>query len=155
VPYNTTVDELIKTTNKNYYSKFKVEVHTDQHRTKFTFTEKLRAQVTSLLSRLHQEYFPNEPSPFGSKTNTPRFTINNQNHQEQSQQQTMTVTLLELQSKIDQKLAKTTDEKEKSFLQKIKDQLPTVISVAQLIQLILTITHQTGLDPQIARDLLA
>jgi hypothetical protein len=60
-----------------------------------------------------------------------------------------------LQSKIDQKLAKTTDEKEKSFLQKIKDQLPTVISVAQLIQLILTITHQTGLDPQIARDLLA
>jgi hypothetical protein len=72
VPYNTTVDELIKTTNKNYYSKFKVEVHTDQHRTKFTFTEKLRAQVTSLLSRLHQEYFPNEPSPFGSKTNTPR-----------------------------------------------------------------------------------
>jgi hypothetical protein len=85
----------------------------------------------------------------------PSTVITHNLSQQQSQQQSMTVTLLELQSKIDQKLSSAKDEKEKSFLQKLKDSLHTVNSVIQLIQLILNIAHQTGVDPHTASTLLA
>lgn len=115
-------------------------------------TSLYRTRLGGLISNLHGEFFIDEPAPFSGMPNT---VITHNLSQQQSQQQTITVTLLELQSKIDQKLPQVTDEKEKSFLQKLKDQLGTVTSVVQLIQLILTVLHQTGLDPHIASNLLA
>jgi hypothetical protein len=87
--YNSIVDELIKTAGQEYYSKFKVKIYTDQFGNPFTDTDKLRAQLASLLSRLHQEFFSSESSPLSNRpiTTSLTFNNNNQNSQQQGQQQ--------------------------------------------------------------------
>lgn len=145
---NATIDQLNTITGKSYDRYKLAPVGGRENLSMFLY----RTRLGELISHLHAEYFSDEPAPFSGMPSTVQ-TYNLS--QQQSQQQTMMVTLLELQSKIDQKLSKTTDEKEKSFLEKLKNQLPTVISVAQLIQIILNLAHQTGLDPHTASTLLA
>lgn len=76
------------------------------------------------------EYFENEQAPFQGMPST----IINQNT---SQSQNVQVSiLLEIQSKIDDSLSKTTDENEKGFLNEVKSKLATIQNVAQLLNLI-------------------
>ncbi|HWY79539.1 MAG TPA: hypothetical protein VNW29_04215 [Candidatus Sulfotelmatobacter sp.] len=48
----------------------------------------------------------------------------------------MTLTLFEIRDKIDQRLPQVTDEKEKTFLTKLKEKLPKITSILQLVQMI-------------------
>lgn len=149
--YHNRIDELNTMTGLDY-SRFKVSIKTDEFGYRNISKDEYRQQLDALISRLHVEYLSDEQPPFSSTPSpSPSMIVN----QQQSQQQTMTVTLLEVQDKINQKLSQTTDEKEKTFLQKLKEQLGTISSVMQLISLILNIAHQTGTDINTVRTLLA
>jgi hypothetical protein len=147
--YNNTIDELNIITGSNY-SKFRVILSSDDGGYRTTGRVEYRQKLAGLISCLHAEYLSDEQSPFNSNP-SPSMVVN----QRQSQQQTMTVTLFEIRDKIDQRLSQTTDEKEKTFLQKLKEQLPTVLSVMQLIQLILHTAQQAGVDINTVKTLLA
>ncbi len=149
--FNLIIDHLNTATGKNY-DNFKIIQPTQNTTSKYVRVSALRGQLGGLINYLHGEYFYDEPAPLSGN---PSMVFNQNLHQQQSQQQNMTVTLLEFQSKIDQRLANTTNVKEKSFLQKLKEQLPTIVSVGQLIQTILSLAHQTGLDPHTVSTLLA
>src|SRR5579862_5594097 len=144
-----TVIEQLNTITGNNFDRFKITLERDKDILSVTI---YRSKLGGIISYLHGEYFFDEPAPFSGMPNN---VITNNLNQQQSQQQTMIVTLLELQSKIDKKLTETTDEKQKSFLQKLKDQLTMIVTVTQLIQQILTLIHESGIDPHIAATLLA
>jgi|ERR1700722_8262523 len=144
---NGVIDQLNTITGKNY-DRFRITLERDAENLSITI---YRTKLGGIISYLHGEYFFDEPAPFSGM---PSNVITTNLNQQQSQQQTITVTLLELQSKIDKRLAETTDEKQKSFLQKLKDQLPIIVTVSQLIQQILTLIHESGIDPHTAATLL-
>ena len=148
---NTAIDLLNTASGKNY-DRFKLSLLPGINGGSFVRLTAYKQKLAGLISYLHGEYFYDEPPPFSGMPST---VVTHNLSQQQTQQQSMTVTLLDIQSKIDQKLLSTKDEKEKSFLQKLKDGLQTVNSVIQLIQLILKLVHQTGIDPHIASNLLS
>ena len=90
-----------------------------------------------MIARLHGEYFFDEPAPFSDMPNT---VINQTQQQNQSFQVQM---LLEVQSKIDEKISEFKEgTKEKSFLDKIKGSLSSIKNTTELFTLIL----KTGKD---------
>jgi len=145
---NAIIDQLNNITGINY-DRFKISPPGGSGNLSMSL---YRTRLGGLISNIHGEFFSDEQAPFSGMPNT---VITHNLSQQQSQQQTMTVTLFELRDKIDERLPKVTDEKEKTFLTKMKDQLPTITSVVQLIQTILTLAHQTGLDPNTVSQLLA
>lgn len=145
---NVTIDLLNKKTGKDF-NRFKIVPEGGRDCVPLSL---FRTRLGALISHIHGEYFLDEPAPFSGMPNT---VITHNLNQQQSQQQSITLTLFEIRDKIDQKLANVTNEKEKSFLQKLKEQLPHVLTVMQLIQLILNLIHQTGVDVDTVRTLLA
>lgn len=144
---NKAIDRLSALTGKNY-DQFKiVEVIQDSlnGRVKVARIVTLRTMLGGLIAHLHGEYFPDEPSPLGG---VPSTVIT----QYQNQQQSVNVLILEMQRKIDEKLAATEDEKEKGFLKKLQGVLPTVTTGIGLVKSVFDLAAQMGLDPhQISR----
>ncbi len=127
---DSTIDDLNSVSGKDY-NKFKLQSAlrtVNGHH--FLDSDIFLLKLGGLISRLFGEYFENEQAPFQGMPST----IINQNT---SQSQNVQVSiLLEIQSKIDDSLSKTTDENEKGFLNEVKSKLATVQNVAQLLNLI-------------------
>lgn len=136
--YNTTIDELSNISGEDY-SDYKVNpiVWADSPAVEIL---DYRTKLGGLIARLHGKFFPDEPPPFSGMPST---IIT------QTQQQTQSFqiqTLLEIQSKIDEKTPQfNEDSKERKFLDKIKDSLSSVKDVSQLITLILKVGKEIGL----------
>lgn len=134
--FHSTIDELNQVSGKSY-DKFKVVSLNAHGGGAFVRIMEYRTKLGGIISRLHAEYFNDEPAPFSGMPST----IIQQN---QNQSQNIQV-LLEIQSLIDKKLSDTTDVVEKSFLQRIKDSLASVKSVNDLLGLILSTGSSVGL----------
>lgn len=136
--YNALIDELNNATGKNY-SNFKINVRHDGDWGPTVDLVTLRTCLGRLISRLHAEYFDNEPIPFGG---SPSTVIT----QTQSQEQNIDIRFyIDLGSKIDEKLKSVTDEKEKGFLQKFKDILPTLKSGMDILKASVDLAREFGL----------
>jgi len=144
--YNSTIDELNTIAGKDY-SKFKIANIQSDGGEPYILNSDYRSKLNGLIMRLYGEYFENEISPFSGGPNT----VVNQN---QTQSQTMQIAMmLDFQSVIDKKLfSSQLDEKEKTFLEKIKTSLPAVKSMAELVNLIASLAKSLGLSvDQIAK----
>ena len=139
--FNEVVDELSKITGDDY-SRFKLELHYDADEP-YIYTNDYRTQINGLIMRLHHTYFNDQIAPFSG---SPTTQVNQT--QVQSQSQFQIVMLLEISNLISQRLSDTNlEEKEKNFLQKLKEQLPNITTSVELISTILTIAKTLGLDP--------
>lgn len=140
--FNSAVDELQSVTGEDY-ARFKVQIRT-AHRTmpnrRYFHQNEYRTNVSGLVGRLHAKYFQDETDPLGT---APSTVISQQQHTQIQVQIAVEVT-----SAIEQALAKNPSEKEKSFLQAIKERLSTVKSAAGLIAMIATEAkaHGIGVD---------
>lgn len=136
--YNETIAELNEISNDNY-DRFKIK---EEELGKTDYGQLIqistyRNKLGGLIARLHGEYFFDEPAPFSDMPNT---VINQTQQQNQSFQVQM---LLEVQSKIDEKISEFKEgTKEKSFLDKIKGSLSSIKNTTELFTLIL----KTGKD---------
>lgn len=132
--YNQTIDELNNVTGKNY-DRYKVEVRSINWRGTIRLvinSQSYRIKLGGLIFRLHGEYFSDEPPPFSGMPST----VITQ-HQIQNQV-TYVQILLDVQSKIDEKLQEYKEEsKEKNFLEKIKNSLSRTGNIIELINLVL------------------
>jgi hypothetical protein len=140
---NETIDELSKITG-NDYSRFKMiprtsEVNSDNFY--IVHAAEYRTKLGGIISRLHGEYFSNEPAPFSGMPST---VIRQNQHQSQSIQVQM---LIDFQSKIDEEIQKLEPgDKKRSFLEKIKGSLASVKDYAGLIALYITTAQEFGLS---------
>jgi len=137
--FNKTIDELNTCSGKNY-DKFRIfPCYEEANYRTFSLID-YRQKLGGLILRLHAEYFPDEPKPFGG---SPSMVIN------QNQQQNQNVNLqmlLKVQGLIDKKLLREKEHSTKrKFLQKIKKSLPDVKDVIELIRLILPAANDIGL----------
>lgn len=143
---NATIGELNSLTECNY-DKFKVEMREGSNRSLYTTT--LRAKLGGLIDRLHAEYFNEENRPFGG---SPQTLIS----QTQNQSTNITISLvLQIQEKILESL-KNTDLKpeEKNFLEKIKEALPNIVNVLDLIKIILNTANSFNITIPVVLKLL-
>lgn len=144
--YNALVTELSKITGKDY-DRHKVSPRNEGYGEHLSFTT-LRAGYGGLISRLHAEYFNSEATPFGG---TPSTIIS----QTQTQQQNIDIKLLiDLGSKVDEKLKETKDENEKGFLGKIKSVLPNLKSGIEVLRTTIDLAKEFGLTADQLSNLL-
>lgn len=138
---NNLIGELIKVSGRQDFARFQVEpVRSSTPNGTYVHGMEYRTKISGLISRLHGEYFQNDPAPFSGTPATNITQISNQ-HQAMSVQ-----ILLDIQSKIDKNLNETKDTTEKTFLETVKQKLATVGNVAQLITLILETANNLGLS---------
>jgi hypothetical protein len=135
--FNTSVNELTKVSGKNYEI-FLIQP-TQGRYAEFTSIANYRQKLGGIISRLHAEYFSDEPPPFSGMPST---IIT------QTQQQSQSVQiLLDMQSKIDEALYKSNpNDEEKNFLEKFKSGLATVSSVTDLLKLCLKLAKDYGIS---------
>lgn len=137
--YNQTIVELNDVSGKDYDGwRINPRIWPD---TKNFYMSALdyRTKLGGLIARLHREFFRDEAAPFNGMPST---IINQSQHQYQSVQM-----LLEVQTKLDEKLYKAADgSKEKSFLERVKSSLPSVLSVTELLSLIMKIAKEIGIS---------
>jgi hypothetical protein len=133
---NDTIDEL-SSIAKTDYERFKMAL---AHGERSLPLATCRAKLGGLISRLHGEYFSDEPAPFSGMPST---VIT----QTQQQSQTLHIQmLLDLQSKIDEKLRDLEPgDKKRSFLEKVKAALGSVRDYANLLALFLRTAQEVGL----------
>jgi len=137
--YNQVIEELNNISDKNY-DRFRITPFSGGDGYTFIRLLVYRNKLGGLISRLHGEYFSDEPTPFSGMPST---VITQTQQQSQSFQIQM---LLEIQSKIDEKILKfDKDSKERGFLEKIKSSLASVKNVTELILLLLKTGNDIGL----------
>lgn len=136
---NTIVD-LLNELTKNDYNRFKLNPENDENWGPFIKLSEYRSNLNALIMNLHAEYFGDEPSPFGG---SPHTVVT----QTQSQQVSVVIAL-ELQTLIDKQLYgnKELTDNEKSFLEKVKAELPNIKTITDLIATILKIGGALGLS---------
>ena len=135
--HNGTIEELNDISNKNYN---RFEIRGKEIKNNFFKISTYRNKLGGLIARLYGEYFFDEPAPFSDMPNT---VINQTQQQSQSFQVQM---LLEVQSKIDEKISEFKEgTKEKSFLDKIKGSLSSIGNTTELLALILKSGKDFGL----------
>lgn len=135
--FNESIDEL-NSLKVNDYLKFKIEPKIDNGHISMSSTS-FRTSAGSLISRLHGDFFADEPAPFSG---SPSTVIS------QTQFQTQHIALLlEMNSFVEKKLSdENLEQIEKNFLQKIKEVLPTVKTSIELMNLIFTTAHTCELN---------
>lgn len=144
--YNSLVEELKTITSKDYNS-FRVEPKYDDFSQK-VFLVTLRTNLGRLISRLHAEFFDDEQTPFSS---SPSTIIN----QSQSQEQSIDLKFyIDLGSKLDEKIKNVTDEKEKGYLEKFKNLLPSLKSGMDILKTSIDLAKEFGLTPDQVSNLL-
>jgi len=137
--YNNVIDKLNSISDKDY-NRFKVQPETFEDGRRYVRILDYRSKLSGLISKLHGEYFYDEPSPFSGM---PTTIISQTQQQTQSFQIQM---LLEIQSKIDEKIPKFKEgSKERKFLERIKSSLSSVRDISQLIGLLLKTGKEIGL----------
>lgn len=143
--YNKTIDELNDISGNNY-DHLEVQPIRGQAAS-WVPIQTYRSKLGGLISRLHGQFFSDEPAPFGSMPST---IIRQSQQQTQSFQIQM---LLEIQSTIDEKIRQfEKGSKEQTFLQKVKSSLASIANITQLVALLLKVGHEVGLTiEQIAK----
>ena len=144
--YNETIEELNDISDKDY-KRFKIEEKEIINRSGGSLggsnlfrISTYRNKLGGLIAKLYGEYFSDEPAPFSGMPNT---VINQTQQQSQNFQVQM---LLEVQSKIDEKITEFKEgTKEKSFLDKIKSSLSSIKNTTELLALILKTGKESGL----------
>lgn len=149
--HNSIIDELNQVTGENY-DKYKIQVENinwnGSYRQKIDI-QTYRTKLAGLISRLHGAYFSDEQPPFSEMPNT----VINQT-QNQSQSQSVSV-LLEIQEKIISEIGNHSEgSKERNFLQKIKDLLPSIKTTTEIFSTILKIGADFGLSSEEIHKLL-
>jgi len=137
---NNTIEELNETTGGNY-DKFKIIGVQQGNGGAYILNSEYRSKLNGLIMRIYGEYFEEEVSPFSGG----QSTIVSQNQS----QTTHIAMIMDFQSQIDKKLYSTDlKEKEKKFLEKVKTSLPSVKSLLEVIQLVLSLAKYTGLSTE-------
>jgi len=139
---NQAVDELRSVTG-NDYGRYKMTELEQAHGSsqQFMGSEAYRAKLAGLISRLHGQHFHDEPPPFAGMPST---IITQQQTQDQT---THVQILLDIESKIDEKLKAYPDESgERTFLEKVKASLSKVSNVTELPIVILKTAKEVGLS---------
>ena len=139
--YNSSIDELNEISDGNY-GRFRVSPTRSGGGGKlYIDIGTYQTKLAGLVERLHGEFFSDEPSPSGGM---PTTVISQSQEQTQSFQIQM---LLEVQSKIDEKIPKFDEaSKERKFLEKVKGSLASIRSIAGLIALLLSLAKEYGLS---------
>jgi hypothetical protein len=138
---NETINELARVSGENYERFGLTPGQSGGGGKKFLDTNTYRAKIGGLISKLHGKYFPDEPAPF---TGMPSTVISQTQQQSQSVHVQM---LLEVQSKIDQKLPEFGEgTKERTFLQKVKGSLSSIKDTMGLILLLVNVAKECGLS---------
>jgi len=137
--YNNAIKLLSDETEKDY-SRFKIEL-TGDNSEYYVYLDTYKQKLGGLISRLHAEYFSNEPAPFSGMPNT---IIT------QTQQQNVHVQMvLDIQSKIDETLSKSKKgSKEEKFLNKLKKILSSIKDVNEFIKEFMRLATEFGLGPK-------
>jgi ribosomal protein L25 (general stress protein Ctc) len=140
--YHNYIEDLIRITNDKTYLSYKVGVYNTQSpyfNKHYVHIDEYRSKLNSLIRVLHAKYFKEQNNPFNVSPNT---LINLSQQQSQTQ-----VMVLEIQSFLDKKLyTGSLEEKEKTFVEKIKGNLPNIKSTLELINTIISTAGSLGLD---------
>lgn len=136
--YNETIKTLSNVAGEDL-SRFCVKAKIYDHREPFVKVIEYRHKLGGLIAYLHGKYFSDEPAPFSGM---PTTVIS------QSQQQNQSVQiLLEVQSKIDEKIKQFKEgSNEKTFLQRLKGTLSSISNISQLFNTIFTLANQNGIS---------
>lgn len=136
--YNHAVDSLSTCANLNY-SRFKIEPIPDDFGG-FIRIATYRQKLGGLISRLHAEYFSDEPPPFSGMPSTVITQV---------QQQSVSVQMIvDISAKIGEALAKAKNDNEKGFLNKLKSGLGTITNVNDLLKQCMKMANDYGLSIQ-------
>ena len=141
IQYNAAVNSLNEISGKDY-SDFCIEPTCSATSSRLCMDiTAYKSKLSGLISKLREEYFPDEPNPLDGVPST----VMTQNQQ---QSQSVHIQMIrDIQSKIDEKIDKYEDgTKGKGFLQKLKNSLSTILNVNQLIQTILKLAKDSGLN---------
>ncbi len=139
--FNHVINELNNVSNEDY-NRFKLKTGG------WTDSLTYRTKLSSLISRLHGQYFSDEVAPFSGMPST---VITQTQQQSQSFQVEL---LLQMQTKIDEQLHKLEPgDKKRSFLEKVKGALKSVRNTAELIALILATGQEFGLSLEELKEL--
>lgn len=149
--YNKVIDKLNNISGKSY-DDFKV---VPKYRTTSSFPGSYvngtfyRQQVNGLIMQLYGEYFSTENAPFSS---SPGIILSQNQQQNQSVQITIA---LDVQSLIDKQLyTGNLKEEEKSFLERLKQTLPTIKSATDLLNAVITTARSSGLTIEQVKQIL-
>ncbi len=146
-PYHATIDELNRIT-RNDYKKYRVNIRSGHDEGGFwqqVDVCEYRSKISSLISRLHGQYFPTDTSPLSS---SPGMIIN----QVQQQSQTIYVQIaMELAEQLGRKERDFKEgSKERGFIDRAKGYLKSattgVTSMAHLITALLKMAKECGLS---------
>jgi hypothetical protein len=139
--YNEAVNLLNKISGK-IYSRFCIKPEQSPMSTRPSISVvAYRNMLGGLISRLHGEYFAEEPNPLDGVPSTV-MTQNQQQYQSVRIQMIIDITDI-----INEKIDKYEDgSKEKGFFQKLKSSLSSISNVNQLIKTILKLAKDSGLD---------
>jgi len=140
---NNAINELNSVSGKNY-DNFKINPEfmnqSGMVSHQYVKISAYRSKLGGLIARLHAEYFADEIVPFSGMPST---VITQQQTQSQV---TYVQILLDIQSKIDEKLRGYKEgSNEKNFLEKVKDSLSKVGNIVELLALILRTGKEFGL----------
>ena len=138
--YNDSVRLLSKVSGEDY-SSFLIEPLNSHTFGPFIRLVTYRQKLGGLIAKLHREYFETEQAPFSGG---PDVVIS----QTQQQSQSLFIQmLLDVQSRIDEKLPTLKDgSDEKGFLQKLKSTLSGVTNIVGLIAQILSLAKEYGIS---------
>lgn len=143
--YNSEIDELNKISGRDY-SKFKIVPEGNDLGDRYYYSigvSVFKFNLSGLLARLHDEYFPEDLDPFSI---SPVSVTNISQNQSQI---TIMQIVLEFQGKIDEKLPEYKEgTKERSFLERVKSALSGVSNVTQLVSLIFSVGKDLGMTAE-------
>lgn len=137
--YNETVNLLNEISEKDY-SRFCIEPKRSATSTRLRINiTAYRQKLNGLISRLREEYFPDEPN---SLDGVPSTVIT------QNQQQVLSVQMIiDINDIINEKIDKYEDgTKEKGFFQKLKSSLSSISNVNQLLRTVFKLAKDSGLN---------
>ena len=133
---NNTIDELRNVTGKNY-DKFKLKPISGIPPA--IYITSYKQNLGGLISRLHSEYFANEPHPFQE---SPSILLNQVIQQNQS-----IVLQLLLKNEIDSKISQyDIESKESTFLHKLKDSVNSITTFSQFVSMLHKLARELGLS---------
>ena len=138
--YHKYVDRLNDITKENF-NDYKLQILPDQDWGPKISVQEYRSQLNSLIMYLYGKFFHTDPQPFSGQ---PDVVVNNTQNQSQT---TQIIMISQIQDLIDKRLyGEKLEEKEKSFLEKVKENLPSIKTSAELIQMIIAIAKSSGMD---------
>ena len=145
--YNSAVIDLNNISGHNY-DRFKVTPHFEINDFPRVEIDAYRAKLGGLISRLHSEYFSDEAPPFSGMPSTVISQV------QQQSQSVYVQMLLEVNSKIEQKLPEFPEgTKERKFLQKVKDSLSSIKDTVGLIALLVNTAKECGLSIDVLKSI--